>query len=491
MSLSSFEKQFLHFFLSLGTGSPGIILKEIYNFVSRYFSFILSGIYLCEEQGTRTITYPEIKQLTLQENIISKLQRENRPLIKKSKVVFNSTPFIVNERDDVLLLPLKEDDDFLGVLYFCYQNTLELNKDFENIFRFIAKYMYLLLKNNYYYVKMEQRLGELITLQNVSDFVNSTLEFEKLLDKTLDAIVGLIGLRTCSITVFKDKICKDIYTRKQKVLIKTIQSNEEIELNFTKDIYDLLTKERKLVSGVTRVGDRIFELLPSLNIKKGEEVQYVILPISRGDDLFGSINIFDPTLSHLNNIDINFLESFANQVSIALQNANLYRQQEVMAQKDGLTSLFNHAYFQNKLDSLVKEKSIRPLSLIILDIDDFKKVNDIYGHLTGDKVLKELSNILLKNSREGDLVARYGGEEFAIVLPGTDIKAAYSFAERLNKIIANTKILIEDKTPLYITVSMGVAQYKEGWTKEEFVDKVDQLLYRAKNAGKNRAMAEL
>lgn len=491
MSLGSFEKQFLHFFLSLGTAAPGNILKEIYNFVSRYFSFLLSGVYLFEGGSLRAITYPEIKQLTLQENIINLLQREKKPVIKKSKDVFITIPFILKETDDVLLLPLEEDDDFLGILYFCYQNTLELNQDYENIFRFIAKYIFLLIKNNYYYVKMEQRLGELITLQIVSDFVNSTLDFEVLLDKTLDAIVGLIGLRTCSITVFKNKLCEEVYTRKQKVLIKTIQSSQEIELNFTKDIYECLAKEKKLSSGVTRVGDRILELLPSLNIKKGEEVQFVIIPISRGDDLFGSINIFDPTLTHLNNIDNNFLQSFANQVSIALQNAQLYRQQEEMAQKDGLTSLYNHAYFQNKLDFLIKEKKLWPLSLIILDIDDFKKVNDVYGHLTGDKVLKKLSDILLSNSREGDLVARYGGEEFAILLPGTDIKAAYSFAERLNKVVANTKIDIEDQKPLNITVSIGVAEYEEGWTKEEFVDKVDQLLYKAKNTGKNRAVAEL
>lgn len=491
MALSSFEKKFLHFFISLGTATPGKTLEEIYKFVSSYFSFILSGIYLNEGQAARTITYPDIRRLTLQDGIVGQVQKENRPIVKKSSEVFNSLPFIVSERDDVLLLPLQVDDDFLGVLFFCYQNTLELNEDFENVFRFIAKYIYLLLKNNYYYVRMEQRVAELITLQIVSDFVNSTLDFDQLLDKTLDAIVGLIGLRTSSITVFKDKLCEGIYTRKQKVLIKTIQSSQEIELNYTQDIYEFLTKERKLISGVTRVGNRILELLPSLNLKRGQEVQYVIIPISRGDELFGSINIFDSTLTHLTNIDNNFLESFANQVSIALQNAHLYRQQEEMAQKDGLTTLYNHAYFQNKLDYLIEEKSMWPFSLIIMDIDDFKKVNDTYGHLIGDLVLKELSNILLTNSREGDLVARYGGEEFAVVLPETNIDEAKAFAERLNKTVANTEILVGEKTPLKVTISIGVAEYRKEWTKEEFVDRVDQLLYKAKKAGKNRVEAEL
>ena len=153
MALSSFEKRFLHFFISLGTATPGKILEEIYKFVSSYFSFILSGIHLSEGQAAKTITYPEIRNLTLQERIVNQVQKENRLLVIKSKEVFNSLPFIVSERDDVLLLPLQVDNDFLGVLYFCYKNTLEFNEDFENIFRFIAKYIYLLLKNNYYYVR--------------------------------------------------------------------------------------------------------------------------------------------------------------------------------------------------------------------------------------------------------------------------------------------------------------------------------------------------
>ena len=189
-------------------------------------------------------------------------------------------------------------------------------------------------------------------------------------------------------------------------------------------------------------------------------------------------------MTHLTNIDNNFLESFANQVSIALQNAHLYRQQEEMAQKDGLTTLYNHAYFQNKLDYLIEEKSMWPFSLIIMDIDDFKKVNDTYGHLIGDLVLKELSNILLTNSREGDLVARYGGEEFAVVLPETNIDEAKAFAERLNKTVANTEILVGEKTPLKVTISIGVAEYRKEWTKEEFVDGLTNYYTRQKRLEK-------
>ncbi len=491
-----FEQEYHHVLLSLNSDSPQTLLKEVHSFFNKYYPVKMSGLYLCKDKNTQYIIYPEPEKidkenLRLNRNLLNNLQKVNEPILREinQDFIFISELELYYNLDSVLLLPLQEGDDFLGVLFFYLDKPININTNINGIFKFIAKYISLILKNKYYYDKMEQRLAELLTLQNVSEFVNSTLDFEKLLDISLDAIVGLIGLRTCSITVFIDKLFNDIYTRKQKSLVNTVESSQEVEVDLTNGIYGYLSKKRIPVSGLTKVDDEIIELLPSQNINEGDEIQYVILPITRGDDLFGSINIFDPTLMHLNNIENHFLESFANQFSIALQNANLYRKQAEMANKDGLTSLYNHAYFQNRLDILLRENSMMPISLIFMDIDDFKKVNDYYGHLIGDKVLKELSVLLLKYTRDGDLVARYGGEEFAIILPDTPEKEAVQLAKRLNNCIANNRILLDNNKPLIVTVSVGVTEYREEWTKEYFIDKVDQLLYLAKNNGKNRVEA--
>ncbi len=492
-----FEQEYLNILLSLDSNSPDILLREVHSFFSKHFPIEMSGLYLCKDKNTQYIICPEPEKinrdkLKIKSDLLKNLQKVNEPIVKEINEEFSFLSEIENcyNVDSVLLILLQEGDDLLGVLFFYLDKSISFKSN-KGIFKFIGKYISLILKNKYYYDKMEQRLAELLTLQNVSDFVNSTLDFEKLLDISLDAIVGLIGLRTCSITVFTDKLFNDIYTRKQKSLVNTVESSQEIEVDLTKGIYGYLSKKRSPVSGLAKVDDEIIELLPSQNISKGDEIQYVILPITRGDDLFGSINIFDPTLMHLNNIENHFLESFANQFSIALQNANLYRKQAEMANKDGLTSLYNHAYFQNRLDILLKENSMMPISLIFMDIDDFKKVNDYYGHLIGDKVLKELSGLLQKYTRDGDLVARYGGEEFAIILPGTPEKEAIELAKRLNNCIANNRILLDDNKPLIVTVSVGVTEYREEWTKEYFIDKVDQLLYLAKDNGKNRVEASV
>ncbi|MFP4660724.1 MAG: diguanylate cyclase [Halanaerobiales bacterium] len=488
-----FEKEYLDFFLSLHSASPYILLEEIHSFFLKYFAVDYSGIFLCKDKKSEFLMIPEPEKvdrekLELDQELLAEIQTEKRPIIKKFTKDFGFLPEVEKGKkfDSILILPLHEGSDFLGLLYFYLSKPIGLKDESENIFWFIAKYISLLLKNKYYYDKMEQRLAELLTLQNVSDFVNSTLDFEKLLDISLDAIVGLIGLRTCSITVFTDKLFNNIYTRKQRSLVNTVESSREIEVDLNRGIYGYLAKNRIPVSGISNVDDEIIELLPSQDLVQGDKIQYVILPITRGQELFGSINIFDTTLMHLNNIENHFLESFANQFSIALQNANLYRKQAEMANKDGLTSLYNHAFFQNRLDLLLKENALMPISLIFMDIDDFKKVNDYYGHLIGDKVLKELSGLLLKYTREGDLVARYGGEEFAILLPETSEKEAYELAKRLNKKIANNEIILDEYKPLSVTVSIGVTEYRKEWTKEYFIDRVDQLLYLAKDNGKNR-----
>ncbi|MFW6287627.1 MAG: diguanylate cyclase domain-containing protein, partial [bacterium] len=413
MPQNLFEKEYLDFLLSLDSASPYILLEEIHSFFVKYFAVEYSGIYLCKDKKSEFLMIPEPEnidreKLELHEELLSTIQAEKKPIFREISEEFSFLSDVEDNEniDSILLLPLHEGSDFLGLLNFYLSKPIGLNDKSESIFGFIAKYISLLLKNKYYYDKVEQRLAELLTLQNVSDFVNSTLDFEKLLDISLDAIVGLIGLRTCSITVFTDKLFNDIYTRKQKSLVNTVESSQEIEVDLTRGIYGYLAKNRTPVSGISNVDNEIIELLPSQELIKGEKIQYVILPITRGDELFGSINIFDPTLMHLNNIENHFLESFTNQFSIALQNANLYRKQAEMANKDGLTSLYNHAYFQNRLDLLLKENSLMPISLVFMDIDDFKNVNDYYGHLTGDKVLKELSGLLLKHTREGDLVAR-------------------------------------------------------------------------------------
>lgn len=155
---------------------------------------------------------------------------------------------------------------------------------------------------------------------------------------------------------------------------------------------------------------------------------------------------------------------------------------------DDLTQLYNPRYFYKKLeeeiDRLMRYK--QPLSLLLIDIDDFKKINDRYGHLKGDKVLKMTGRIIQDFLRKIDTAYRYGGEEFTVLLPGTGIEAAMNVAERIRKGFESKDLSLITNETLNISVSIGAAQFKPGEEMEAFVKRTDDALYVAKQKGKNR-----
>ncbi len=162
-------------------------------------------------------------------------------------------------------------------------------------------------------------------------------------------------------------------------------------------------------------------------------------------------------------------------------------QKNMLKQKayfDDLTKVYNRAYFEEKFN---KEKAYcnmtkKPLSFIILDVDNFKNINDTYGHQVGDDILYELAQIVQNRTRHTDIFARWGGEEFVMILPNTDLEIASKVAEDIRAIIASHVF----SNNLAITCSFGVSLLEEKDTKKSIVKRADDALYRAKLSGKNR-----
>ncbi|NPA52804.1 MAG: diguanylate cyclase [Aquificae bacterium] len=167
-------------------------------------------------------------------------------------------------------------------------------------------------------------------------------------------------------------------------------------------------------------------------------------------------------------------------------------QAKTEANIDFLTTLYNRRRFERALLDMLKDYKERkyPFSIILLDIDDFKTINDKYGHPVGDLVLKEVANILKNYLRANSVSARIGGEEFGILLPGVEIKDAVKIAERLKHIIENRHIKT-DGTFIKFTASFGITQAKEGDTLNSIIERADKALYKSKQTGKNRISVEL
>jgi len=165
-----------------------------------------------------------------------------------------------------------------------------------------------------------------------------------------------------------------------------------------------------------------------------------------------------------------------------------------MAITDQLTGLHNRRYMARHLDNLLlnAKKSERPLAFVIMDIDHFKTVNDTYGHDIGDEVLKEFVGRIAANTRGIDLACRYGGEEFVVVMPDTDVSAAYAIAERLRQTVEANPVKVS-RAPglLNVTISIGIAKMEGAEdTAETLLHRADQALYRAKRSGRNRVVAD-
>jgi diguanylate cyclase (GGDEF)-like protein len=182
------------------------------------------------------------------------------------------------------------------------------------------------------------------------------------------------------------------------------------------------------------------------------------------------------------------LESLALQIAAALQNAHLYE----LAMVDGLTGLFMRRYFDARIEEEI-ERSKRygtAFSVVMMDVDDFKSLNDAHGHLIGDRVLRGIANVVKSQMRGVDTAARYGGEEIAVILPRTEMVNAYNVGERIRAAIAELRITTDSdpSQALRVTASFGIAAYPESTATdgEDLVRRADRALYRAKKTGKNR-----
>lgn len=251
-----------------------------------------------------------------------------------------------------------------------------------------------------------------------------------------------------------------------------------------KDAYDF--DDRRIDEIIDTIGERSREVMELFTIHPGDLKPFSQIMQEAVEEL-GRLNFsYEQIVLELKQAKLN-----AEQLAINLKQANDKLRE--LAFRDELTGLYNHRYFQEIVDAELN-RSVRykhPLTLLLLDIDYFKEVNDTYGHLVGDQVLKEVSQIMVKLVRQNDIVARYGGEEFAIVMPETGKVGGKVIAQRVRRGIEQHQIDSKKQT-LSVTVSIGLysTDMADGdIIKETLIAQSDRALYKAKRNGRNRVEA--
>lgn len=216
---------------------------------------------------------------------------------------------------------------------------------------------------------------------------------------------------------------------------------------------------------------------------------FICLPLASHTNRLGVIYFYRTDRDTFTSDEIELLTTFAALAAEAIEKARLFERTADQAATDALTSLPNRRILDQRLTEELRraQRYNKFLSLMLLDIDYFKKVNDNYGHLVGDVVLKALAKLLSKQIRDMDLVARYGGEEFMFILPETDSTGAKLVAQRIRQAVAGTPFPLPDGRNVGVTVSIGVVCFPDcGGSVQELTERVDQALYTAKQAGRNR-----
>jgi len=327
-----------------------------------------------------------------------------------------------------------------------------------------------------------QGLKRSLKLLEVSRTISSCLDREKLYEHSLDAVIQEIAGET-GILLFREKsgsddgfyvkaarqISPDVAAKIASLFNIWISGSRDIKENVA--LYgmdDFVAGEGRFIEGVNSL------LLVPVKVKG--EVEGFVLTFNR------------LPLDSYSSLDIENARFIAEQTTLAFENVEKYVNAQEMAYVDSLTDLYNTRYLDITLENEIKRsmRSREPFSVLFMDLDHFKDINDVHGHLVGSKLLIEVGSILLECVREVDTVVRYGGDEYTIILVDTDHDVAYKVAERIRTTIEDKAFLSNEGLDLNLTASIGLATYpSHAKDKKELLDMADRAMYYGKNRSRN------
>ncbi|MFH1782289.1 MAG: GGDEF domain-containing protein [Candidatus Omnitrophota bacterium] len=324
-------------------------------------------------------------------------------------------------------------------------------------------------------IDKDKRLQRLLSLYEVSKDMSTCLYFEEVFRIFQSAMKRFFRFRSSRFIFFDDTY--NIHAIYEINIGKdTVKSNLD---NFDREIMDTMAKDKKIISLSGSVDTHLFR---RLSIIKDYETLYSF-PLFVEKNLRG--------IFYIENLPDIYYENFTilmSQFAIQFQKVMLYRKVEELSITDSLTGVSTRRYFLERFEEEI-HRSMRHksnISLLMLDIDHFKGINDKYGHLVGDVVLKEVAGVLKASLREIDIIGRYGGEEFIVALSGTSKDIAFQVAERIRENVQCAIVKAYDEV-VSVAISIGISIFPDdGVNLNELIESADRALYKAKESGRNK-----
>lgn len=339
----------------------------------------------------------------------------------------------------------------------------------------------------------------MLTLQHIWDMMNSSRPLSGILDTIVKMLQGELGyLHSCILQKQNDEEGEHlkIITQAQDELTQRVSSIigkafESIRYNYDKNGIFAQTISKKNIFQTTDLRAGLKSAAPDFSedlikriLDNAQTRSIIIVPLYSMSTDFGWLVVFSPR-DKAEEQETDFLKLFAKQIELAITIADLFEAVKNQAVTDALTSLYNRRFFEEALDKefIRSQRMNQSFSVVALDLDYLKQINDKFGHSFGDLAITTVADVLKKQARSIDVIARMGGEEFNLLLPGVDSKGALIAAERIRSAIAECKL---DQVG-QITASIGVATFLEhSDTIDELLEIADQAMYAAKRNGRNQ-----
>ena len=463
------------------------VLEQILGIVRDYFHLQSAAILLIDDENrlyARKHFGPgEIEdadaRLPVGQGITGTAAQKKRPIYVRDVTKDpRYIPFVKSTRSE-LAIPLMIRDEVVGVLDCQADQVNFFDGETIDLLTLFSTQAAIALENARLYSLEQKRRAQLEAINAIARQTTAVLDREELLRKVCSLLLHSFDIDHVALTLIEND--KLIVAAHEGKLTPAMPVGEAMGINEG-------ISGRALESGRAVVVQDVAAdagYLPGFAETRSE----MCLPLITFGKKLGVMCLESAQAGAFQQADIQPLESVADIVATAIQNAIYFEQTKALADVDGLTGIYNRRFFEKRLvEELGRAARYQnPLSLLMIDIDHFKKINDEFGHLLGDEVLRQVSALFRAQLRKADIICRYGGEEFVILLPETSGEDARAAADKVRRVIEGHAF---PGVPRPVTISAGVAEFPvHGSTRDELVKAADSALYASKQAGRNRVTA--
>jgi len=457
------------------------VLNQVLAIVRDYFHLQHGSIMLLDESSQQLIVRAQFGDtipvgdysVPFGKGIVGAAAKARRPIY--SPDVLNDPRYlneIASTRSE-LAVPLMVRDEVAGVLDCQSDLPAFFDNEMVDLLTLFAAQVSIGLQNAKLYSQVQRRVAQLEAINAIAKRTTVELDLKELLDRLCAQLPQSFPVEAVSIFL-RDEDGDLILRAQQGTLVPRLKVGEVLPHAYActqhEDGRRPYVGDPSQCPGACFPGGRAEICLPLVSF--GENIGLLVCATTKDKDFIAN--------------DIQALESVADILATATQNARYVDRVRQLAYRDGLTGVFNRRYFESRLvDEITRAARYGGgVSVLIIDLDHFKKINDDFGHMLGDDVLRLASALFVRNLRKVDVVCRYGGEEFAVILPATQGASAAAVASKLRRALASHHF---PGVPYPVTVSIGVAEFPtNGITRDDIVRAADSALYDAKESGRNR-----